>query len=52
MKTKEEIIANATNDHDRELMRKELDRFDKIYNIIKYPTWIASSIFIIIGVLK
>ena len=29
MKTKEEIISNATNEHDKELMRKDLDRFEK-----------------------
>lgn len=30
MITKEELLANATNEHDRELMRKHLDRFEKV----------------------
>lgn len=50
MKTKEEIIANATNDHDRELMRKSLDEFDKIHNQSTTLMWIA-SFFTVVGML-
>jgi len=50
MKTKEELLSNATNEHDRELMRKELDKFDKKLNkieIIIFTFLFLSIIFLI-----
>ena len=32
MVSKKELLANATNQHDRELMRKHLDKFEKTHN--------------------
>lgn len=30
METKEEILTNATNEHDRKLMERHLDKFEKV----------------------
>lgn len=48
-KSYKEIIENATNDHDRKLMIKELDKFDRIYNKSITLMWIA-TFFTIVGI--
>ncbi|KKK59744.1 hypothetical protein LCGC14_3031360 [marine sediment metagenome] len=47
MKTKEEVLLKATNEHDRELMRKSLDKFDKVYKVSQ----IMLSIAVVLGVI-
>ena len=44
MITKEELLANATNEHDRELMREELYKFEKVQS--KSYTLIGIAIFL------
>ena len=50
MKTsKEELLSNCTNKHDKKLMEKELDKFEKIQKKAHLLMWIT-TFFIIIGV--
>ena len=47
-KLQEEIIGNCTNEHDRKLMIKELDRWEKIHSKSTLLTQIA-FFFITVG---
>lgn len=47
MKTKEEVLSNATNEHDRKLMEKELDRFEKVERV----SHILIGVAIVLGII-
>ena len=47
MKTKEEVLLNVTNKHDRELMRKDLDKFEKVES----RTQLAIGFAVVLGVI-
>ena len=48
MENKEKLLANATNKHDRELMRKDLEKFEKKERITNISLGIA-IILVFIG---
>ena len=49
MKTKQEALANATNSHDSELMRKDLDKSEKKLRISEVSLGIAIPLIFIGG---
>ena len=50
MKTKEEIINECDNEHDKELLIKEFSRWEIIHGKAEKLMWIA-TLFIVIGIL-
>ena len=46
---KEELLSNATNEHDRELMRRELDKFEKTHNKVRALS-MSAALFVVLGI--
>ncbi len=47
---KEELLANATNDHDRELMRRDLDKFHRTHDKATL-SMTAAVLFTVLGII-
>ena len=48
-KKAKQLIENCEDEHDRELMRKSLEKFDKSYGICVTLMWIATA-FAAVGI--